>query len=63
MKLYGTIWMYFLKFKNKYVLYISTVKAINQTLFYIYIYNINNHLHMTLDNSPNQENIYLDIFM
>lgn len=29
----------------------------------IYIYYINNRLPMTLDNSPNQEKIYLDIFM
>ena len=63
MKLYGTIWMYFLKFQNKYVLYIYSECYKSNSVFYIYIYNINNHLPMTLDNSPNQENIYLDIFM
>ena len=60
-KMYGILWIYFLKFKNKYVIYIYSESYKSNSV--IYMYYINNHLPMTLDNSPNQENIYLDILM
>ena len=45
---------------NMFYIYIYS-ESYNQTL--LYTYYINNYLPMTLDNSLNQEKIYLHIFM
>ena len=55
MELFGCI------FLNLRILYIYSESYKSNSV--IYMYYINNHLPMNLDNSPNQENIYLDILM